>query len=846
MENLFVKSVENYKILVCVDKTFTKYENKAAASASCGKISKNINTNFELTPIEYKNIVESGITTMLCNVVDGAKSRKEVNYKNANSIGLDFDNNNNSDEILECFRLNGIETVFFMHKTFSYTETLKKFRVVIALDRSVNIDERCEIYYAFKMMLKNSNIIVDDIQDATRLLFGTQNKEFVCYNPTSVIDTDLFLDLHCKPSKITKDSKNVKRTVDKIEANRTVNTKQTIIETTDIKMFEKFNFEIAAENCKLFNNFINLVRLTHNELLIIASNLRWIKGGAQLYYDTLSKYNETVKHTTTCPEYSDSNYAIMKICSYYNYGLMSLKYSPFEEDQVFENLIDCTVANRVEQIENFEVVSIEDNRKTLNDIFDKVYENCLNGTAKKVNVIVSSTGTGKTNCIKKVAKYNDILYVMKTHKNIEDFVNEVEAEQNFKLYATAKLPMFENKIINDTINNFNEVKKFGEVKTFLYLIADGNLVNTSENDRLLAATYLQECLDYSKITDTIVTTASKFSNLTFKHKIAIIDECISNEYVKTGEIYLNNLVTVFNKITTNFDVKQKLQDVIDYVKSIELNQTTTFKTLNSDMLKEFYKTMVEDDINVINLLDFLQADFVSTKMCEEYGLIIVYGYNKAPKNSNMFKIIMTSTPDVDVLNMVYGVENIEYFILPETKIVGNLEQYNKHTYSKSSLRTLQNGKNERVEFVKSTIDDSFSVITYKDCKTLFKNNECDFHFGFVEGHNDLKGQNIAVVGAMQPNPHIIKIKSALLGVPLHIINKEIEKFRKIEYNGFRFSYNVYENEQMKNIKMFYIYSQLNQSIGRARLGEFDSNVFVFSSLPIKQAKLMQNKTKKIK
>lgn len=840
MESVYIKNVNDFKILACVDNQYVQFTEKPEKKIA-NQISNRILKNVSISTTDYKNLVESGVTMALCNLKFGASSRLAINYVSANTLGLDFDNGNSSESILECLKINGISSVFFMNKTFSYTDEYQKYRLTILLDRCVNIDERQLIYKALKYMFEAFGIKADNVQDPTRFFFGTNKKDFICYNPTSTLNTDLFLDTYCNPISIPTNSKNLDTTYKKNDKKRSKDVRQSDIEVGDLELFKNFDFDKAADNCRIFNDFINLKRLTHNELLLIATNLKCINGGSKLFIDTLNKYNSEVKHTSETPEYSNNNYNLIRTCNYYNYKPMSLSYSPYEEDRAYKNLIDCVISNRVEQIEDFETASIEENRKTLNTIFDEVYQNCLNGTAKKVNVIVSSTGTGKTHCIKKVASNNNLLYVMKTHKNIDDFINEVHDEQDIVLASTAKIPTFEAAILNDTIKTLNEVKRFSEVRTLINMVADGYYGIATQNDVTNAKRYINGLIDCSSIDYTLVTTASKFSNITFKHKVAIIDECIASEYIKMGEIYFNDIIKFESKITSNDFVKECINDIIKYVKDIECDKITSFKSMNADIVKEFVKTLYEDDIKITNLLDFIQADFVSTKISEEYGLVINYGYNKQPKNNKMFKIILTSTPDIELLNHVYGKDNVEYFILPETKIVGNLEQYNKHSYSKTSITKLENGLNERVEFIKNTIDDSFYVITYMDCKKLFKDNQCDFHFGFVEGHNDLKGQNIAVVGAMQPNPNGIKIKAALMGVPLHVVNKDACKVRKVEYNGFRFSYNTYSDIIIRNIQLFYIYSQLNQSVGRARLGEYDANVLVFSSLPLKQAKMLQNK-----
>ena len=73
----------------------------------------------------------------------------------------------------------------------------------------------------------------------------------------------------------------------------------------------------------------------------------------------------------------------------------------------------------------------------------------------------------------------------------------------------------------------------------------------------------------------------------------------------------------------------------------------------------------------------------------------------------------------------------------------------------------------------------------------------------------------------------------ILGVNVDIFNREF-KMQTVEWRGFRFSFNTFDNEQLRTIQLSLIESELIQAAGRARaLREEDAEVHIYSSLPLR-------------
>ena len=91
------------------------------------------------------------------------------------------------------------------------------------------------------------------------------------------------------------------------------------------------------------------------------------------------------------------------------------------------------------------------------------------------------------------------------------------------------------------------------------------------------------------------------------------------------------------------------------------------------------------------------------------------------------------------------------------------------------------------------------VITFKNFKNYFKNPIEEMYFDNCSGYDNLKGKDIAVVGTPHRNNVVYHLYSAILGGKA-AISLDIA-YQKVEYNGFKFKFNCYEDELLRNIQL---------------------------------------------
>ena len=120
------------------------------------------------------------------------------------------------------------------------------------------------------------------------------------------------------------------------------------------------------------------------------------------------------------------------------------------------------------------------------------------------------------------------------------------------------------------------------------------------------------------------------------------------------------------------------------------------------------------------------------------------------------------------------------------------------------------------------------VITFKK---LALNSE--IHFGKAEGFDGYKGRDIAVIGTPHKPPVVYKLAGAMFG---YDTTGELNNYQ-VERNGFSYTMMTYKDKDMQNLQLYFIDSELEQAIGRARILRYDCTVYLYSNYPCQQAEL---------
>lgn len=106
------------------------------------------------------------------------------------------------------------------------------------------------------------------------------------------------------------------------------------------------------------------------------------------------------------------------------------------------------------------------------------------------------------------------------------------------------------------------------------------------------------------------------------------------------------------------------------------------------------------------------------------------------------------------------------------------------------------------------------------------------YFGNCSGYDTLKGSNIAVVGTPHHNNIEYFLTAKALGIDFKTSDTTMSH-QKIEYNGFRFKFNCFDNKDLREIQLAMIESDLIQAVGRARILRTNAHVDLYSNFPLR-------------
>lgn len=193
-------------------------------------------------------------------------------------------------------------------------------------------------------------------------------------------------------------------------------------------------------------------------------------------------------------------------------------------------------------------------------------------------------------------------------------------------------------------------------------------------------------------------------------------------------------------------------------------------------------------------------------------------------------IVVSASANKELYNDYFSGWNINFWNIHKAKYKGEVIQYASYSMSRACIR----------KYGKKIIEENIKKITGEVDTISFKmfDDNSQIHFGKTEGFDEYKGKDIAVVGT----PHILSSFYKLIGEAMgYSQDGEVLCKRRIERNGYSFVIMTFGNSDMQNLQLFFIESELEQAIGRARVLRCDCKVYVFSNFPCEQAEIKEDK-----
>jgi len=179
----------------------------------------------------------------------------------------------------------------------------------------------------------------------------------------------------------------------------------------------------------------------------------------------------------------------------------------------------------------------------------------------------------------------------------------------------------------------------------------------------------------------------------------------------------------------------------------------------------------------------------------------------------------------------YLKQDMEFYECKKARYVGQLIQFNC-PFSRSYIdKKLAEG----IDIFKELQEWSgFEYIL-----TFMKYRKYGLYFGNLDGANELEGKNILVVGVNHQPDWIYKLFAYSIGLEFDIDESFKTTGNVVERNGYRFRFPTFDDKVLQNVQLYFLESDAEQAVGRARLLRKDCTVYFFADLILSQAVLKE-------
>ncbi len=860
------KNVLEEKIKVCLDyEGFNEKPHKGEVIKISGRIAGQV-TYLSIDDL-MRNVTIPNARTFTPAVFNDDK-RTSQSWKSQQVFALDIDSGLRIEEAIKLGTKLRVEPTF-IYTTFSHTNENHKFRMVFILNEEIqDIRVRNVIQIALTTLFPSSD---KNANDAARLLFGGQKIE--SFNK-AVVSVPNILDAVVRKIKTgsnpTRDMRNFCRdsglafykgyphykwvtenelpnSSDNLfvsmtkERTNPINYYSTraknshscyylvfskdsfqhdVYSSSELKLFEEqevkqirnFPFDNLENRCKLYREGISGdYWLYHNEMFGLMTNLLNVEGGRSKVVEII---NSRKDYLTKNEEWS-----LMM-----NY-IRKMNYVPTRCDTYCPFANECFHAlNMVEQgkLPRGSVQVIQEPQfQDINDVYnklEKVFGDILKSTNQGVYVIKAPTGIGKTEAIVNFAAKNKFSIAFPTHKLKEQVSQRLNAKK-IKHLKVPELPVLDKRYA-EKIEHLYNIGAFRTVNKYLRQISS----NSEDVSR-----FLNDLEKTKTIKNEILLTTHQraiFTNHDSNSTIIFDEDPIQNLF-PISQMKVSDLVFAFTKLQDN----ELNKDVFLTLQNMILNTPFDIVQERSSFLlpsiKELEQTIVEETTISSNILGFLNCDYFLRKRIHNTDYIYFIQKNKIPSNKKI--IILSATINEKISKLVFG-EDVTFVDLGLVRPKGNILQITSKSFSRF---TINENKNELIRLADNLMNQynpNSKIITYKDFFNFEKRK--DIYFGNTEGIDNLKGENITVIGTPHLNPIAYLLLSVALGYRMGLEESRMN-YIPVERNGLRFYFTTYSGDSLlQEVQFYLVESQLLQAIGRARVNRFPAKVLILSNLPV--------------
>lgn len=566
--------------------------------------------------------------------------------------------------------------------------------------------------------------------------------------------------------------------------------------------YRNFNWESLCESCLLYRDFIEGRIEDTGQIYHLARGMCGAEKGRNKFLEIMGSEENSNKHyrllhwkeILTAIIKDDVPVPLCDSCEYCD----SCSHS--------ENMLSTVKPSkreiRVLQKEKF--TNIDTAYMDLQNAFQRAAESQDN----RIYIIKGQTALGKTSTYIEYMKKSSrpVVIAVPTHELKEQIIRDARVCGVNDICGTPDINTY--GISSEIIDEMNDIYRIGAGEYALRILADKlNSLDRNDSDYDNISRYLKDCKSSVRYQGHIITTHAKLLHLpqtVLDSHDVIIDEDILRTVLRTESIEIREVKNVINSDNIPYHIKTRLNGICmkrgcHTMDSFDIPPDDKQKFLN------------------VNIYGLLKSKYISVSN----GKITFLIEEKLP---DCKLIILSATVSCELYRKIYTDRDIDYHECPKAKYKGKIIQFTDSSYSRYALKN----DSFKLKILKDFCKDT-EVITFKEIEKEFNTR---YHFGNVEGINNLKGKDLSVIGLPNLDESVYFLYAMRAGT---VIGKEYMRPQRIIFGNKSFYLNTYKNETLQMIQTWFLSSQLEQAVGRARLLREECTVIVFAGFPVEQA-----------
>lgn len=576
--------------------------------------------------------------------------------------------------------------------------------------------------------------------------------------------------------------------------------------------------EKLMQICPLLADFEQEEKISNDEKFLLATSLRFIKGGKKIFFDILKDKD--------MPEWKKKKWK-----GNWERDIEGKNYRPMECKKICPYAANCKCYSLYEKISK-KIVRIEKREDFFPlDICEQELEGCLavaiQNPENVMHVIVAQTGLGKTEIYcRKIASMPDKKFIVAVPTcNLQDEVADRLEAKGVTCHRTS--------------SRVNSIKKLGLDDLYteackLYNQGFGIMIRTLIKEYM--TDHRNDLSDYQKKglkeilnahrcprEQCIVTTHAYLMMMNLDefsdYEIIVDEDILMSLFKRNGVIALQDIQQVLKSRKLIKEIKSFLKKIM----KMKDEETCRLKSIKLDNHTKI--GLYERGGAFHNALPLL-LESTSVAMDRKKEQVMFFDRMDLP---NRKMIIVSASANRKLYGNYFSDREIVFREIHKAKYQGKVIQYTACTMSRDCIE--QKGIDTVLNKVREIAGD-IPVITFKMV------NQGYIYFGKTEGFDEYCGRDIAVVGTPHSKPLFYKLLACELGYIKKNISYNLNE-RSITRNGYNFKIMSYAEGNIQNLQLFLIETDLEQAIGRSRVLRKPCTVYVFSNYPCKQAELIQ-------